>query len=54
MLDQAFKAYKAADAENLCDDFIPQLAQARSEYFGTQYDTELQQLQQTKQQCKLS
>ena len=50
MLDQVFRAYKAADPNTLHDDFLPDLAQARSEHFGTQYETKLQQLLQTEQQ----
>ena len=54
MLDQAFQDYKTANADNLRDEFIPQLARARSDYFGTQYESELRQLLQTEQQRKLS
>ena len=54
MLDEAFTAYKQSNAELLRDEFLPSLAQARATYFGTQYETELQQLVQTEQQRKLS
>lgn len=54
MLDQAFRAYKVVNADTLRDNFLPDLAQARSEHFGTQYETELQQLLQTEQQRKMS
>ena len=54
MLNKASQDCQAMNAENLRDNFIPQLAQAWSEYFGTEYKTELQQLLQTEQQHKLS
>ena len=54
MLHSAFQAYKALDAESLCDDFLPNLAHAQAVYFHTFYESKLQKLLQTEHQYELS
>ena len=54
MLNNAFAQYKQSNAESLCKEFLPSHAQARAPHYGTQYETELQQLVQMEQQRKLS
>ena len=56
LLTNAFSEYKntRAQAESLRDEFLPSLAQARANRWGTSYNQELQQLQRIENQRKLA